>query len=186
MNQNKSRTPIVAQIVLMFVLAVSLMAGVVGYTYYHLRAVGAEAQNVIEADALDMVAAKDAHTQFTRALLDMRGFLFYPDGMDTYEKGYRANIQLSYSIMNDYVAKVEKPELKAKGEEVKKLIGDYVKLGDRVIAAKRANDPNLAKITGEGRALVAAIDKGCVELTEAQRQTLLKETQIMVAHVQAI
>ena len=32
MNQNKSRTPIVAQIVLMFVLAVSLMAGVVGYT----------------------------------------------------------------------------------------------------------------------------------------------------------
>ena len=184
MNQNKSRTPIVAQIVLMFVLAVSLMAGVVGYTYYHLRAVGAEAQNVIEADALDMVAAKDAHTQFTRALLDMRGFLFYPDGMDTYEKGYRANIQLSYSIMNDYVAKVHKPELKAKGEEVKKLIGDYIKLGDRVIAAKRANDPNLAKITGEGRALVAAIDKGCVELTEAQRQTLLKETQTMVAHVQ--
>lgn len=184
MNQNKSRTPIVAQIVFMFVLAVSLMAGVVGYTYYHLRAVGAEAQNVIESDALDMVAAKDAHTQFTRALLDMRGFLFYPDGMDTYEKGYRANIQLSYSIMNDYVAKVEKPELKAKGEEVKKLIGDYVKLGDRVIAAKRANDPNLTKITGEGRALVAAIDKGCVELTEAQRQTLLKETQIMVAHVQ--
>ena len=184
MNQNKSRTPIVAQIVFMFVLAVSLMAGVVGYTYYHLRAVGAEAQNVIEADALDMVAAKDAHTQFTRALLDMRGFLFYPDGMDTYEKGYRTNIQLSYSIMNDYVAKVEKPELKAKGEEVKKLIGDYIKLGDRVIAAKRANDPNLSKITGEGRALVAAIDKGCVDLTEAQRQSLLAETKTMVTHVQ--
>ena len=184
MNQNKSRIPIVAQIVCMFVLAVSLMAGVVGYTYYHLRAVGSEAQNVIEADALDMVAAKDAHTQFTRALLDMRGFLFYPDGMDTYEKGYRTNIQLSYSIMNDYVAKVEKPELKAKGEEVKKLIGDYIKLGDRVIAAKRANDPNLSKITGEGRALVAAIDKGCVDLTEAQRQTLLAETKTMVTHVQ--
>ena len=184
MNQNKSRIPIVAQIVCMFVLAVSLMAGVVGYTYYHLRAVGSEAQNVIEADALDMVAAKDAHTQFTRALLDMRGFLFYPDVMDTYEKGYRTNIQLSYSIMNDYVAKVEKPELKAKGEEVKKLIGDYIKLGDRVIAAKRANDPNLSKITGEGRALVAAIDKGCVDLTEAQRQTLLAETKTMVTHVQ--
>ena len=65
MNQSKSRIPIVAQIVFMFIVSVSLMAGVVGYTYYHLRSVGAEAQKVIEEDALDMVAAKDAHTQFT-------------------------------------------------------------------------------------------------------------------------
>lgn len=178
------RFPIVVQIISMFVLVVSLMVGVVGYTYYYLRATGNEAQKVVETDSLDMVTAKDAHTQFTRALLDMRGFLTYADGMDTYEKGYRTNIQVSYAVMTEYAAKAQKPELKAKGEEVKKLIGDYLKLGDRVIAAKRANDPNLSQITSEGRALVAAIDKGFSELSDVQKTYLLSETKQMNQHVQ--
>ena len=90
-----NRFPLVAQIVGIIVLIVALLSGVVSYTYYHLRSVGAEAQQVIETDAMDMVTAKDAHAQFTRALLEMRGVLTYVDGMDTYEKGYRANIQAS-------------------------------------------------------------------------------------------
>ncbi|MCE5285959.1 MAG: methyl-accepting chemotaxis protein [Pelosinus sp.] len=179
------RFPIIVQIVSMFVLVLALMVGVVGYTYYHLRAVGNEAQKVAEIDSMEMVTAKDAHTQFTRALLDMRGFLFYADGMDTYEKGYRTNIQVSYDVMTQYAARAENPELKAKGEAVKKLVGDYMKLGDRVIAAKRASDPNLNQITTEGRALVAAIDKSFSELSEAQKTYLLEKTKEMNQDVQA-
>ena len=180
-----NRFPLVAQIVGIIVLVVALMTGVVSYTYYHLRAVGAEAQQVIETDAMDMVSAKDAHTQFTRALLDMRGFLTYADGMDTYEKGYRANIQASYQIMSDYTAKVPNPALQSKGGEVQKLIGDYLKLGDRVIAAKRSNDPNLTQLTTQGRNLVAAIDKGFVDLSEVQKKELLTQTAAMKSDVQA-
>lgn len=179
------RYPIIIQIVSMFVLVVALMSGVVGYTYYHLRATGNEAQKVVETDSLDMVMAKDAHTQFTRALLDMRGFLTYVDGMDTYEKGYRTNIKVSYELMSDYVAKVKNPELKAKGEEVKKLVGDYLTLGDRVIAAKRANNPNLKLLTSEGRILVASIDKGFSELSDTQKTYLLNETVQMNENVRA-
>jgi methyl-accepting chemotaxis protein len=99
--------------------------------------------------------------------------------MVTYEKGYRINIQLSYEMISEYVAKTQKVELKAKGTEVQKLVGDYLKLGDRVIAAKKANDPNLNQITSEGRALVAAIDKGFTELSEAQKTYLVEETKRM-------
>ena len=180
-----NRFPLVAQIVGIIVLIVALMTGVVSYTYYHLRSVGAEAQQVIETDAMDMVSAKDAHTQFTRALLDMRGFLTYADGMDTYEKGYRANIQASYQIMTDYTAKVQNPALQSKGAEVQKLIGDYLKLGDRVIAAKRSNDPNLTQLTTQGRGLVASIDKGFVDLSEVQKKELLTQTAAMKSDVQS-
>lgn len=180
-----NRFPLVAQIVGIIVLIVALMTGVVSYTYYHLRAVGAEAQQVIEADAMDMVLAKDAHTQFTRALLDMRGFLTYADGMDTYEKGYRANIQTSYQIMTDYISKVQNPALHSKGAEVQKLIGDYLKLGDQVIAAKRSNAANMTQLTTQGRNLVAAIDKGFVDLSEVQKKELLTQTAAMKSDVQA-
>lgn len=180
-----NRFPLVAQIVGIIVLIVALMTGVVSYTYYHLRAVGAEAQQVIETDAMDMVLAKDAHTQFTRALLDMRGFLTYADGMDTYEKGYRANIQTSYQIMTDYTSKVQNPALHSKGAEVQKLIGDYLKLGDQVIAAKRSNAANMTQLTTQGRNLVAAIDKGFVDLSEVQKKELLTQTAAMKSDVQA-
>ena len=180
-----NRFPLVAQIVGIIVLIVALMTGVVSYTYYHLRAVGAEAQQVIETDAMDMVLAKDAHTQFTRALLDMRGFLTYADGMDTYEKGYRANIQTSYQIMTDYISKVQNPALHSKGAEVQKLIGDYLKLGDQVIAAKRSNAANMTQLTTQGRNLVAAIDKGFVDLSEVQKKELLTQTAAMKSDVQA-
>ncbi|WP_018704472.1 methyl-accepting chemotaxis protein [Anaeromusa acidaminophila] len=180
-----NRFPLVAQIVGIIVLIVALMTGVVSYTYYHLRAVGAEAQQVIETDAMDMVLAKDAHTQFTRALLDMRGFLTYADGMDTYEKGYRANIQTSYQIMTDYTSKVQNPALHSKGAEVQKLIGDYLKLGNQVIAAKRSNAANMTQLTTQGRNLVAAIDKGFVDLSEVQKKELLTQTAAMKSDVQA-
>lgn len=171
--------PIMVQIISMFVLVVALMAGVVGYTYYHLRATGEEVHTVIEADSLAMVTVKDAHTQFTRALLDMRGFLTYADGMDTYEKGYRTNIKVSYDLMSDYTVALTHPELKAKSEAVKNLIGEYLKLGDRVIAAKRANDPGLIQLTIEGRDLVRAIDQGFNELTDMQKNYFLAATKQM-------
>ena len=44
MHYIMNRFPLEAKIVGIIVLIVALMTGVVSYTYYHLRSVGAEAQ----------------------------------------------------------------------------------------------------------------------------------------------
>ncbi|MBP2658281.1 MAG: methyl-accepting chemotaxis sensory transducer, partial [Firmicutes bacterium] len=108
--------------------------------------------NVVSANLV-----KTGHLEFTGALLDMRGFLFYPDGA-VYEQGYREKIKKSSELAKEYSDTSKMAETKEDGILLAKLVNDYVVLGDKVIAAKKANAPNLTQLTTQGRNLVKDID----------------------------
>ena len=125
---------------------------------------------------------KNGHTEFTRALLNMRGFFFYPDGMATYEKGYRDSIAKSLELVKEYNARTSDPAIKVEGEKLAKAISDYIEYADkRLIPARKANAPNWLAMTSEGRQMVADTDAGFNKLAEMQQKMLEQEGREIVA-----
>ncbi|MEG6584353.1 methyl-accepting chemotaxis protein [Dendrosporobacter sp. 1207_IL3150] len=182
MNTKGTRLPIIVQLSSMFGIVVFLLLSLLGYVLYHLNDVGSMAGSLVTHTSARSLMLKDAHTDFTRALLAMRGFLFYPDGAATYEKSYRDEIQKSLETAKKYNETSTQGDTKEEGAKLAKLIGDYVVLGDKVIAAKKANDPNLSQITGQGRQLVADIDAQFVKLNKIQGDYLTNKSNYVMEH----
>jgi methyl-accepting chemotaxis protein len=156
-KMEKKRLPIVLQLTCMFILVILLLVSVLGFTVYKLKASGQTTEELVKHNVTSANLVKTGHLEFTGALLDMRGFLFYPDGA-AYEQGYREKIKKSSELAKEYSDTSKVAEMKEDAVLLAKLVNDYVILGDKVIAAKKANDPNLAQITTQGRNLVKNID----------------------------
>jgi methyl-accepting chemotaxis protein len=156
-KMEKKRLPIVLQLTCMFILVILLLVSVLGFTVYKLKVSGQTTEELVKHNVTNANLVKTGHLEFTGALLDMRGFLFYPDGA-AYEQGYREKIKKSNELAKEYSDTSKVAEMKEDGVLLAKLVNDYVILGDKVIAAKKANDPNLAQITTQGRNLVKNID----------------------------
>lgn len=167
----KRRIPLIAQLFSMFGLVAILLLTLLGYTVFNLLDIGNQSQKMVTHTAARSVALKDGHLYFTRALLNMRGFLLYPDGA-TYEQGYRSDMKKSIDIAQNYQTGANMSDIKTEGIKLEKLLNDYLVVGDKVIAAKKANDPNLNKYTSEGRQLVQDIDSQFTKLSEMQNKSM--------------
>ncbi|WP_346356274.1 methyl-accepting chemotaxis protein [Azotosporobacter soli] len=172
----KSRFPIAMQLAGMFTLVAALLLMILGYTLFQFKQAGLEAENIVNSTAPRLVLLKNGHTEFTRALLNMRGFLFYPDGMATYEKGYRDSIAKSLEMVQEYNRTSQEAEIKSDGEKLAKAISDYIEYADkRLIPARKANAPNWLAMTSEGRQMVVDTDAGYNKLAEVQQKVLDRE-----------
>lgn len=166
------RFPILLQLTGMFGLAVILLLSVIGYILYQYadQAMDTEAYSarVNEGTARTMLI-KSAHTDFTRALLDMRGFLFYADGAQ-YEQGYRDNMKSSYEAVKKYNSGLAAPDPAAATAE--SMLAEYMALGDKVIAAYKSKDPDLNNMLTVGRQLVQRIDEQFMIVAESQSKAI--------------
>lgn len=172
MNE-KIRMPIGMQLAGMFALVTVLMLSVLGFSLYHFQKAGAETELIVNQTAARLILAKNGHTEFTRALLDMRGFLFYPDGAATYEQSYRNNIAKSLALVKEYNQSSVSAEAKEKGAKLEKTINGYIQYAnDTLIPARKANVPNWLAITGQGRQMVKDIDSLFLELSDLQKKEM--------------
>jgi methyl-accepting chemotaxis protein len=172
----KRRIPIRLQLAGMFSLVACLLLAVLSYTLYEFRQAGNDSEIIVTNTSADLVLAKNGHTEFTRALLDMRGFLFYPDGAAAYEQGYRTNISKSLELVRQFKANAVRPEAREEAAKVEKAISDYITYADtRLIPAKKSNAPDFIQITGEGRQMVKDTDTGFIKLGEMQKEYLDKQ-----------
>ncbi|MBC8016342.1 MAG: methyl-accepting chemotaxis protein [Sporomusaceae bacterium] len=167
---NEKRIPIIMQLSGIFIVVISLLLSVVGFTVYQFKSNGEATTNLVNHTAVQLNVVKSARLQFTEALLDMRGFLFYPDGASVYEVGYRDKIKKSSEFAKKYSENSVEADAKSAGAKLSKLVDDYVALGDKIIAAKKSNDPNLSNLTTQGRQLVQAIGAQFIEVDELQQK----------------
>lgn len=163
-----------------FAIMISMMSFAIGYGLYQFKADMEEMELLNSHTVARVVQIKEAQADFTRALLDMRGFLFYPDGQSAYEQGYRGKFKRSMDNAAKFHSTSTIPEIKQTGERLLKLLAGYNEFGDKVIAAKKANDPNLPAITSQGRQMVADIDKTFAELSELQTAALNQKSKSLV------
>lgn len=168
----KRRFPIRVQLAGMFAVVAALLLLVLGYTLYEFRQAGNEAEVIVTQTSVRLVTVKNAHTEFTRALLDVRGFLFYPDGA-VYEQGYRDKIAKSLAMVKEVKPQLALPEAREKAEKLEKALNQYMVYADsRLFPARKANDPRWLQITTEGRAMVQEIDENFIQLSEMQKKYL--------------
>lgn len=167
---NKKRVPIIMQFSGIFIVVISLLLSVVGFTVYQFKANGEATGKLITHTAARLNTVKSARLMFAEALLNMRGFLFYPDGASVYEVTYREKIKKSSELAKKYNDSSTQADTKAAGAKLAKLVDDYVALGEKIITAKKSNDPNLSNLTTEGRKLVEAISAQFIEVDELQQK----------------
>lgn len=175
----------IVQFASIFVLVIGLLVGVLGFAVYQLGVVATGIDGLVKHTAVRLNIVKSARIEFTEALLDMRGFLFYADGAAAYEQGYREKIKKSSELTKKYNDSSTLPDSKAEGAKLVKLVEDYIALGDKVIAAKKANDPNLSQITGQGRDLVKAIGLQFIKVDEIQQKYMDDKGLNLVAEAKA-
>lgn len=169
---NKRRFPIGFQLAGMFAVVAVLFLSVMTYTLVQFKQAGQEAEVIVTQTTVRMIMVKDAHTEFTRALLDMRGFLFYPDGA-AYEQGYKDKINKSVAMVQEVKNSLVVAEAKQEAEALEKSLEDYRSYANnRLLPARKANDGTWMAITGEGRSKVQAIDAGFLKLSEIQKKYL--------------
>lgn len=168
----KKRFPIRLQLAGMFTVVAALLLLVLGYTLYEFRQAGNEAEIIVTQTSVRLVTVKNAHTEFTRALLDMRGYLFYSDGA-AYEQGYRDKIAKSLAMVKEVKPQLVLPEAREKAEKLEKALNQYMVYADtRLFPARKANDSRWLQIAGEGRAMVQEIDENFLQLSEMQKKYL--------------
>lgn len=165
----KKRFPIGVQLAGMFALVSILFLSVLTYTLIQFKQAGREAEVIVTKTTVRMMVVKNAHTEFTRALLDMRGYLFYPDGA-AYEQGYQDKISKSLAMVREVKTELVLPEARQEAENLEKALDDYmVYANTRLLPVRRANDIRWMVIAGEGRTRVQAIDAGFGKLADIQK-----------------
>jgi len=136
------RYSIVIQLISMFAVTILFFLAVLGYSLYcytNTTTSTVEYCDKVNTATTRLIMVKDAHNDFTKALLNMRGFLFYPDGAAQYEQGYRENFKNSYETMKKYNSTVQTVNQDA--DQLEKMLTEYQIIGDRVISAKKRIAP---------------------------------------------
>lgn len=167
------RYPIIAQLATIFtatILFFLIILGYILYSYTNSTTATVEYSDKVNIASARLIMVKDAHTDFTRALLNMRGFLSYTDGAAQYEQGYRSNFNSSYETVKKYNGTAQGIDEDA--GKLEKLLAEYLVLGDKVIAAKKNNDPDLNKVISTGRQLVDQIDAQFAVVAQKQGNSI--------------
>ena len=175
------RYPIVAQLTVIFATVTLLFLAILGYVLYSYTSTATatvEYSAKVNTASARLVMIKDAHTDFTRALLNMRGFLFYPDGAVQYEQGYRKDFTSSYETVKKYNATAK--NVNEESVRLEKLAAEYLVLGDKAIAAKKANAPDLNNILSSGRQLVEQIDAQFTVVAQKQADTINADSKFLI------
>lgn len=177
----RRRYPIIGQLTSMFAGTILFFLVVLGYALYSYSSTTASLVNYsgkVNNDTVRLIMVKDAHTDYTRALLNMRGFLFYPDGAAQYEQGYRDNFKNSYETVKKYNSTVQTVDGDA--DQLEKLLAEYQVVGDRAITAKKNNSPDLNKILSQGRQLVERIDAQFATVTRMQGNSINSASESLI------
>lgn len=153
----KNRMPIRLQLLLMFGFTIVLMLGVVGFLVSQHYQIQHKVNSTVISTAEQSTLAKDAHLDFSRALLGMRGYLMYAE--DNFAQEYRKNIKLSLERIQKFNAQAANEDEKEEGAILERKISKYInEVGENAIAARKTNAPNLGQYLTQGKQLVAEID----------------------------
>jgi methyl-accepting chemotaxis protein len=181
LKMTMKRYPIVIQLAAIFgatILFFLVILGYMLYSYTNTTTATVAYSDKVNTASARLIMVKDAHTDFTRALLNMRGFLFYADGAAQYEQGYHSNFSNSYETVKKYNSTAQNIDEDA--GKLEKLLAEYLVIGDNAIAAKKNNDPDLNKVLSTGRQLVKQIDAQFVVVAQKQGNAINANSKFLI------
>lgn len=184
------RLPMSVQLGSMFFLIAILLCGVLGYAIYNYKETTNSLTKLLTFTAARAVAVRDAEDNFHSGLANLRAFLSY--GESQYEKETKDNFAESLEGMIKFTDESTTPETKAEGQKVVTMLKKYVEIVDKLITAKKINDPSLPQLITEAKTYVKETEQKFDELADRQavflaegvkRDTELTNNTIMVVTV---
>jgi methyl-accepting chemotaxis protein len=180
---SKKRLPIIVQLTSMFAIAAILLLSALGYTIYNYLSLGNESNKLVSYIAVRTMSIKEAHTTYVRALLNFRGFLLYTDGR-TYEQEYRKDMQKTIEAVKKFNTSSTSQDSSEEGAKLEKLLDEYSGFIEKMITAKKANDPNINQLTSEGRKHTEDIENQFTKLAEIQQKSMQDKSNLMTTHAE--
>jgi methyl-accepting chemotaxis protein len=174
----EKRISLLVQILGMYVLIIVLFISTAIFSVYSIEAIDNEIDAVSDRTVPRMIQMKEAQNLFTRALLNMRGFILYADG-SVYETNYQNDISKAIKEVQGYRETSNEKETQEQSEKILQELQAYQVFGDKIINAKRMNAPNLGEITSQGRILVDRINDDFIKLADIQTQYFEDQTADM-------
>jgi len=183
---NQKRLPIILQLTSMFAIAAILLLSALGYTIYNYLSLSDESNKLVTHTVVRTISIEETHTDYVRALLNFRGFLLYPDGA-IYEQGYREDVKKTIEGVKKFNAATTatSQDIITEGAKLDKELNEYQGFVEKMIAAKKMNDPNLTQLTTEGRQYTKNIEENFTKLAELQQKSMAEKSTAMITHAQS-
>lgn len=175
---SKKRLPLRIQLMMMVGIVVILLLSVLSFSLYELNQVEKGTEKILTHTTAQALQIKDAELKFSDGLKGLRGFLLY--GSANYEQESRLGIKKSLELVTDYNLKKTTAIGKAESKNLEKLLADYLVLLDKVIVAKKSNDPTINEILNQGRQLTEEIDRNYAKVSEMQKKSLEDQARELV------
>lgn len=172
------RISLLVQILGMYALIIVLFISTAIFSVYSIEAIDNEIDAVSDRTVPRMIQMKDAQHLFTRALLNMRGFILYADG-SVYETNYQNDISKAIKEVQGYRETSNEKETQEQSEKILQELQEYQVFGKSLINAKKINASNLGEITSQGRILVDRINDDFLKLADIQTLYFKNQTTNM-------
>lgn len=177
------RFPIIAQLGGMFLVSISFMLILVGYTAYQYTTAGDTYESLITHTSANMLLLTKAQGDMNNGIADLRGFLGY--GIASYEQESRKSFAASVEQLKIFVAGVENPVVKAEAVQLEQMLADYsLKMG-QLMDAKKANDSSFAALLETARGLSQQLDRQFDKTLALEEDYLKQSTDELLAKQEA-
>jgi methyl-accepting chemotaxis protein len=163
------RFPVIMQLMAVFGIVLVVLISVIIYSDMSYRNSTISFNELVTHTTERTLNIQQSHTDFTQAQVELRGVLAYDDSTGKFEKAYRENMANSLTDVQKFVASSQRSDTREEGEKLVKLIMDYQTLGNKLITAKKSNDPQLLTLANEGQTIVNAVGQQFKRTVEVQR-----------------
>lgn len=178
------RFPMIMQLMAVFGVVLVVLLSVIVYSDMSYRNSTTSFNELVTHTTERTLNIEQSNTDFTRAQLELRGVLVYDDSAGKFEQAYRENIAKSLADVQKFVASSQQSDTREEGEKLVKVINEYQTLGDKLVTARKTNDPQLLTLANEGQTLVNAVGQQFKRTVEVQRNVQTTKTEKLISLAQ--
>ncbi|WP_371375117.1 methyl-accepting chemotaxis protein [Sporomusa aerivorans] len=172
------RIPILAQIIAALGIPILVFFSLLGFFVFTTTSLSESFIGAFTHTTTRTINMKTAQDEFHRSISDLRGFVAY--GNPEYEKSSREHLSKSIEIIDTWVLATKSATIKSEAQGLAQLLNEYTQASDKILKAKRENDPNFSAIVLEGRTLTTKIDADFDKIFSLQDESLKNNIGLVV------
>lgn len=171
----QKRLSVLVQIIVAFGIPIFLLISLLCYAIYSFTGTTEQFYQVIKHTTARTIAIKTVQDEYHKSVGEVRAFVTY--GTSDFEKNAKDHINKSNEIIGKWIPATKSAEIKAEATKLQEAIAEFKSYSDRLIKAKKDNDPNLPIILAEGKLIFSRVDSQLDIILQMQEDSLNKNSE---------
>jgi methyl-accepting chemotaxis protein len=166
----------------MFAVVILMLVSVMTYSLYEYNNSDKQYTALFTHTLERLNIIKDSQIDFTQAVLSIRGYIAYNDGMDIYEKQYREGFNDAKKAVENFNKTSTMKDTQESSAKLLALLNKYEELGNKIIERKKAGDMvEFNKAAYESRGAVEEINSQYEEVVSIQNKYMKDKNKVLEA-----